>query len=78
MKTCGECAWYAKEDEEWGDCSVPVPQSLYDMDKRPIHPSDNASSCVCFKARVCEVCGNCGWTPENVPCPACHGKEEKE
>lgn len=85
MRVCGECAWYAKEDEEWGDCNVPVPQSMYDMDKRSIHPSDNATDCPCFKARVCQRCGGMGKDdsvadrlssdpikPKGTPCPACH------
>jgi len=68
MKTCGECAWYEyeKDEPDYGDCMCPLPMSASSDDGYDVDFNSDATCCPCFKARVCGVCGNCGWIPENV------------
>jgi len=83
MRTCGECAWY--EDKQFTrECVAPTPMWLR-KGGWYVGRDEDASSCVCFKARVsdCQHCDGEGFVYPLVdgkvghwtPCPACHGKE---
>jgi hypothetical protein len=83
--TCGECAWcWRDEDDYYGDCTAPLPMWVMSDEYNSIHDLLDASSCPCFKARVCQRCGGTGKDdsvadrlssdpikPKGTPCPAC-------